>query len=104
MLSSQGHDAPALSCLFTHASQQQNSFKMLQHKNYNLSVTTDAFGMNRNRWILSGYAHPPTLNRWQKTGPSMQMYEFVDCVLKTGGSSEALMQAKRSATLLLSSC
>ena len=30
--------------------------------------------------------------------------EFVDCVLKMGGSSEALMQAKRSSTLLLYSC
>ena len=29
--------------------------------------------------------------------------KFVNCVLKTGGSSEALMQAKRSSTLLLSS-
>ena len=52
---------------------------------------------------MSGYAYPLTLIRWQKIGhlnANLWSPEFVDCVLKTGGSSKALMQTKSSATFL----
>ena len=43
------------------------------------------------------YVHPPTLVRGQEdwaTQCKCMESEFVDLVLKTGGSAEALMQAK----------
>ena len=53
-------------------------------------------------WVV--YAHPPTLTGWQKTrrlNANVWRPEFDDCVLKTGGRSEAVLSWEGSNNVAL---
>ena len=61
-------------------------------------------GVNRNRWNRVVYACPTTPTGWQKTrrlNVNVWRPEFDDCVLKNGGSSEAVLSWEGSNNVAL---
>ena len=56
-------------------------------------LTIHSSGANRNTWILSSYAHPPTLVGWQERRSNACIESRIcQLLLKTRGSSEAVLE------------